>query len=178
MSEQGVAIMGTGQASGESRAQEATEKAIHSPLLEDVDLHDARGILVNVTTGPNLGIREFSDVGAMVREFAANDATVIVGTVSDAEIGDDMRVNRRRDRDSAGNASPDSPSTNVAPRGRARERRIRQLRETRDQSSRRARRRGPAVAGDGRGGGVPQPARVPPPQRELSGCSVDTADTK
>ena len=92
MRERGVAIMGTGQANGEGRAQEATEKAIHSPLLEDIDLHDARGVLVNITTGPSLGIREYSDVGTMVREFAAKDATVVVGAVNDPEIGDDMRV--------------------------------------------------------------------------------------
>ena len=92
MRERGVAIMGTGQASGEGRAQEATEKAIRSPLLEDIDLHDARGVLVNVTTGPSLGMREYADVGAMVREFAAKDATVVVGAVNDPEIGDDMRV--------------------------------------------------------------------------------------
>ena len=82
MRERGVAIMGTGQANGEGRAQEATEKAIRSPLLEDIDLHDARGVLVNITTGPSLGIREYSDVGTMVREFAAKDATVVVGAVT------------------------------------------------------------------------------------------------
>ena len=92
MRERGIAIMGTGQAGGEGRAQEATEKAIHSPLLEDVDLHDARGVLVNITTGPSLGIREYSEVGTLVREFAAKDATVVVGAVKDPEIGDDMRV--------------------------------------------------------------------------------------
>ena len=92
MRERGVAIMGTGQASGDGRAQEATEKAIRSPLLEDIDLHDARGVLVNVTTGPNLGMREYADVGTMVREFAAKDATVVVGAVNDPEMGEDMRV--------------------------------------------------------------------------------------
>lgn len=92
MRERGVAIMGTGQANGEGRAQEATEKAIHSPLLEDIDLHDARGVLVNITTGPSLGIREYSEVGTMVREFAAKEATVVVGAVNDPEIGEDMRV--------------------------------------------------------------------------------------
>ena len=92
MRERGIAIMGTGQASGEGRAQEATERAVHSPLLEDVDLHDARGVLVNISTGPSLGIREYSDVGTMVREFAAKDATVVVGAVNDPELGEDMRV--------------------------------------------------------------------------------------
>ena len=92
MRERGIAIMGTGQACGEDRAQEATQKAIHSPLLEDVDLHDARGVLVNITTGPSLGIREYSEVGTLVREFASKDATVVVGAVKDPEIGDDMRV--------------------------------------------------------------------------------------
>ena len=93
MSERGVAIMGTGQATGEGRAQEATEKAIHSPLLEDIDIHDARGVLVNVTTAGNLGIREYADVGNMVREFAAKDATVVSGAVNDPETPDDtLRV--------------------------------------------------------------------------------------
>ena len=92
MSERGLAIMGTGQASGEDRAQQATELAIHSPLLDDIDLRGARGVVVNVTTGSNLGIREFQLVGNTIRELAAKDSTVVLGTVHDPDMGDDMRV--------------------------------------------------------------------------------------
>ena len=92
MSERGLAIMGTGQASGEDRAQQATELAIHSPLLDDIDLRGARGVVVNVTTGSNLGIREFQLVGNTIRELAAKDSTVVLGTVHDPDLGDDMRV--------------------------------------------------------------------------------------
>ena len=92
MSEMGMAMMGTGEASGDGRAREATEKAIGSPLLEDVDLHGARGILVNVTAGPDLSIGEFSEVGDTIEEFASDKATVVVGTVIDPEIQDQLRV--------------------------------------------------------------------------------------
>ena len=69
MSEMGMAMMGTGGATGENRAREAAEKAIRSPLLEDIDLHGARGILVNITAGPDLSIGEFNDVGAPFRSL-------------------------------------------------------------------------------------------------------------
>ena len=92
MSEMGMAMMGTGRASGENRARDAAEAAIRSPLLEDVDLHGARGILVNVSAGPDLSIGEFSDVGDTVDEFASDQATVVVGTVIDPELGDELRV--------------------------------------------------------------------------------------
>ncbi len=92
MSEMGMAMMGTGRASGESRARDAAEAAIRSPLLEDVDLHGARGILVNVTAGPDLNIGEFTDVGSIVDDFASDQATVVVGTVIDPEMGDDLKV--------------------------------------------------------------------------------------
>jgi len=81
MSEMGMAMMGTGQASGEHRAQEAAEAAIRSPLLEDVDLHGARGILVNVTAGPDLSMGDFIDVGNVIDEYASDQATVVIGTV-------------------------------------------------------------------------------------------------
>ena len=80
MSEMGMAMMGTGAAAGENRAREAAEAAIRSPLLEDVDLNGARGILVNVTAGMDLSIGEFTEVGRCVEEFASSDATVVVGT--------------------------------------------------------------------------------------------------
>ncbi|HSG87750.1 MAG TPA: cell division protein FtsZ [Pseudomonadales bacterium] len=92
MSEMGMAMMGTGRASGEHRAREAAEAAIRSPLLEDIDLHGARGILVNVTAGMSLSIGEFTEVGDTIEEFASENATVVVGTVIDPELGDEMRV--------------------------------------------------------------------------------------
>ncbi|HSH57879.1 MAG TPA: cell division protein FtsZ, partial [Halomonas sp.] len=92
MSEMGMAMMGTGSAIGENRAREAAEKAIRSPLLEDIDLHGARGILVNITAGPDLSIGEFNDVGATVQEFASQDATIVVGTSIDMELTDELRV--------------------------------------------------------------------------------------
>ncbi len=92
MSEMGMAVMGTGAASGEDRAQVAAEKAIASPLLEDVDLAGARGILVNVTAGLDMAIGEFEEVGNTVKQFASENATVVVGTVIDPELSDEMRV--------------------------------------------------------------------------------------
>jgi cell division protein FtsZ len=92
MSEMGMAMMGTGRASGDSRARDAAEAAIRSPLLEDVDLHGARGILVNVTAGPDLNIGEFTDVGNIIDEFASEQATVVVGTVIDPDLGDELKV--------------------------------------------------------------------------------------
>jgi len=92
MSEMGMAMMGTGYASGESRAREAAEAAIRSPLLEDVNLHGARGILVNITAGENLSLGEFTEVGDTIEGFASDDATVVVGTVIDPDMGDEIRV--------------------------------------------------------------------------------------
>ncbi|MEM7096903.1 MAG: cell division protein FtsZ [Pseudomonadota bacterium] len=92
MSEMGMAMMGTGRASGENRARDAAEAAIRSPLLDDVDLHGARGILVNVTAGPDLNIGEFTDVGTIVEEFASSSATVVIGTVIDADMGEELKV--------------------------------------------------------------------------------------
>jgi cell division protein FtsZ len=92
MSEMGMAMMGTGRARGESRARDAAEAAIRSPLLEDIDLHGARGILVNVTAGPDLSIGEFSDVGDIIAEFASEQATVVVGTVIDPEMTEELKV--------------------------------------------------------------------------------------
>lgn len=92
MSEMGMAMMGTGRASGDNRARDAAEAAIRSPLLEDVDLHGARGILVNVTAGPDLNIGEFTDVGNIVDEFASSSAIVVVGTVIDPDMGEELKV--------------------------------------------------------------------------------------
>ena len=79
MSEMGTAMMGTGAASGEDRAEEAAEAAISSPLLEDIDLAGARGILVNITAGMDISIEEFETVGNAVKAFASENATVVVG---------------------------------------------------------------------------------------------------
>jgi len=92
MSEMGMAMMGTGAASGEGRAREAAEAAIASPLLEDVNLSGARGILVNITAGMDLEIGEFEEVGNTVKEFASDDATVVVGTVIEPDMSDELRV--------------------------------------------------------------------------------------
>lgn len=92
MSEMGMAMMGTGTAVGADRAREAAEAAIRSPLLEDVNLQGARGILVNITAGENLSLGEFSEVGDTIEEFASDDATVVVGTVIDPSLENEMRV--------------------------------------------------------------------------------------
>ena len=92
MSEMGMAMMGTGRATGENRAREAAEAAIRSPLLEDVNLQGARGILVNITAGIDLSLGEYSEVGNTIEEFASADATVVVGTVIDPEMSNELRV--------------------------------------------------------------------------------------
>ncbi len=92
MSEMGMAMMGTGEASGEDRATAAAEAAVSSPLLDDIDLSGAHGVLVNVTAGMDLSIGEFDTVGMIVKEFASDDATVVVGTVIDPELNGRMRV--------------------------------------------------------------------------------------
>ena len=92
MSEMGIAMMGSGSASGEDRAREAAERAIRSPLLDDIDLSGANGLLVNITAGLNLGIGEFDEVGSTIREFACDEATVVIGTVIDPEMSDEIRV--------------------------------------------------------------------------------------
>jgi cell division protein FtsZ len=92
MSEMGMAMMGTGMAHGECRAREAAEAAIRSPLLEDINLEGARGILVNITAGLDLSLGEFSEVGDSIEEFASDNATVVVGTVIDPDMKDDLKV--------------------------------------------------------------------------------------
>ena len=92
MAEQGQAMMGTGIASGEGRAQIAADMAVASPLLEDVDLSGARGILVNITANEDFTIDEFSEVCEVIEDIAHEDATVVVGTAIDAAMGDELRV--------------------------------------------------------------------------------------
>ena len=92
MAETGMAMMGSGVASGEGRDRAAAEAAVSSPLLEDINLSGAHGILVNVTAGMDLSIGEFQEVGNIVKQFASEDATVVVGTVIDPELTDVVRV--------------------------------------------------------------------------------------
>ena len=92
MSEMGMAMMGSGSSRGDTRARDAAEEAIRSPLLEDVNLTGARGILVNITAGLDLTIGDFDEVGTTVKEFACDDAIVVVGTVIDPDMSDDLRV--------------------------------------------------------------------------------------
>lgn len=92
MSEMGMSMMGTGIAQGDERATKAAEAAISSPLLDDINLKGAKGILVNITAGLDMGIHEFEEVGAAVRQFAHDDATVVVGTVIDPDMSDEIRV--------------------------------------------------------------------------------------
>ena len=92
MAETGMAMMGSGSASGEGRARQAAEAAVSSPLLEDINLAGAHGILVNVSAGMDLSIGEFQEVGQIVKQFASDDATVVVGTVIDPELTNTVRV--------------------------------------------------------------------------------------
>ena len=92
MSEMGMAMMGSDRARGEDRASVAAEGAINSPLLENVDLKGASGILVNITAGVDLTLGEFSEVGNIIEKYASNDATIVIGTVIDTELVDDLKV--------------------------------------------------------------------------------------
>ena len=92
MSAMGMAMMGTGIASGEQRARQAAEAAIASPLLEDINLSGAKGILVNITAGLDMSIGEFEEVGDVIKEFISDEATVVLGTVIDPEMSDQVRV--------------------------------------------------------------------------------------
>ena len=92
MSEMGMAMMGTGRAVGDGRAREAAEAAIASPLLENVNLAGAKGLLVNITSGMDLTIGEFEEVGNTIKELASEDATVVVGTAIDPDMRNELRV--------------------------------------------------------------------------------------
>ena len=92
MSEMGMAMMGSGTSAGAERAREAAEAAISSPLLEDVNIAGAKGILVNVTASAGLSIGEFDEIGSHIKGLASDDATVVVGTVIDESIQDSLRV--------------------------------------------------------------------------------------
>jgi cell division protein FtsZ len=92
MSEMGMAMIGSGKASGENRARRAAEGAIRSPLLDDIDFNGARGILVNIAAGLDISLGEFSEVGATIEEFASENATIVVGTVIDSAMEDELKV--------------------------------------------------------------------------------------
>ncbi|SRR5581483_10079908 len=92
MSEMGMAMMGSATATGDGRAQEAATAAISSPLLDDINISGARGLLVNITAGLNMSIGEFEEVGNTIKEYAAEDATVVIGTVIDPTLTDELRV--------------------------------------------------------------------------------------
>jgi cell division protein FtsZ len=92
MSETGMAMMGTGHGTGEDRARLAAEMAVSSPLLEDINLAGAQGILVNITAGMDMAIGEFEEVGNTVKQFASDDATVVIGTVIEPEMQEELRV--------------------------------------------------------------------------------------
>src|SRR5690606_8963822 len=92
MSEMGLAMMGTGVARGDDRAQAAAEAAISNPLLDEVNLSGANGVLVNITAGPDFTMAEFDEIGRTIEEFASEDATVVIGTSLDADMQDEVRV--------------------------------------------------------------------------------------
>jgi cell division protein FtsZ len=92
MAEMGMAMMGSATVSGPDRAVEAVRAAISSPLLEDVDIHGAKGVLINVSAGPDMELDEFAQVGDTISEYASEDATVVIGTVLDEEMEGNLRV--------------------------------------------------------------------------------------
>ncbi|MCH1522225.1 MAG: cell division protein FtsZ [Arenicellales bacterium] len=92
MAEMGMAMMGSATATGPDRAMEAARGAVCSPLLEEVDIHGAKGLLVNVSAGPDMQLDEFAHVGEIVNEFASEDGTVVIGTVLDSAMEDELRV--------------------------------------------------------------------------------------
>lgn len=92
MSEMGMAMMGTGHATGENRAAEAADVALHSPLLDDIDLRGARGVLVNITSGYDLSMGQYKAVGSAVHQYASEEATIVIGTAFDPEMENEIRV--------------------------------------------------------------------------------------
>jgi cell division protein FtsZ len=92
MAEMGLALMGSATAFGENRAVEAAQKAISSPLLEDISIQGARGVLINVTGGPDLGVHEINEAASMIQEEAHEDANIIFGAVIDEGLADELRI--------------------------------------------------------------------------------------
>ena len=144
MSETGMAMMGTGTASGEGRSRAAAEAAVSSPLLEEINLAGAHGILVNVTAGMDLSIGEFQEVGQIVKEFASEDATVVVGTVIDPDMSNQVRVTVV----ATGLGRPAIPSTARPTIGASREREAAPAREARAEAPMRVVRRAAPSSSD------------------------------
>ena len=92
MAEMGMAMMGCGIASGENRAVEAAQKAVSSPLLEDISIHGARGVLINITGSPDLSLHEVNEAATLIQEEAHEDANIIFGAVIDERMGDEIRI--------------------------------------------------------------------------------------
>jgi cell division protein FtsZ len=92
MAEMGLALMGSATATGENRAVEAAQKAISSPLLEDISIQGARGVLINVTGGADLGVHEINEAASMIQEEAHEDANIIFGAVIDEKLADELRI--------------------------------------------------------------------------------------
>jgi cell division protein FtsZ len=92
MAEMGLALMGSATAMGENRAVEAAQKAISSPLLEDISIQGARGVLINITGGPDLGVHEINEAASMIQEEAHEDANIIFGAVIDEKLADELRI--------------------------------------------------------------------------------------
>jgi cell division protein FtsZ len=92
MAEMGIALMGTGVASGENRAMEAAQKAISSPLLEDITISGARAVLMNITASSNLGFEEVNEASSLIQKEVHEDANIIWGTAIDDSMGDELRI--------------------------------------------------------------------------------------
>lgn len=113
MSEMGMALMGTGVASGENRAVEAAQKAISSPLLEDNTIQGARGVLLNITGGPNMTLYEINEASSLIQSEAHEEANIIFGAVIDEAMGDDIRITVI----ATGFENTELPRSNVTPLG-------------------------------------------------------------
>jgi len=161
MSEMGMSMMGTGVASGEERATKAAQAAISSPLLDDVNLQGAKGILVNITAGLDMGIHEFEEVGATIREFAHDDATVVVGTVIDPEMSDEIRVTLVATGLDLPGAELKAVPVQEAPRANS------TLRPVEIEQ--------PRMAAGGGGGGYTAPAYDPAPQQKPASPATDNS---
>jgi cell division protein FtsZ len=187
MSEMGLAMMGTGTARGDDRAQAAAEAAISNPLLDEVNLAGACGVLVNITAGPNFTMREFDEVGRTIEEFASEDATVVLGTVLDPDMQDDVRVtvvatglNRGVQAGRLPNRDHGRASFDAAPRGHEREAARSKVQLIRNGSTGMAEFAdavGPAatVGRDAGFGGAPAGGREPSFAGGLRGRSADVA---
>ncbi|MEW6335474.1 MAG: cell division protein FtsZ, partial [Thermodesulfobacteriota bacterium] len=116
MSEMGLAMMGTGIASGENRAAEAAQKAISSPLLEDNTIQGARGVLLNITGGPDMTLYEIHEASSLIQSEAHEDANIIFGTVVDETMGDEIRITVI----ATGFENAELPRSNVTPLGNVR----------------------------------------------------------